>query len=102
MRFPPEEYPFQHWDHYGTYMPPEPAAGLGGALLIHVDEAAHISGPFRLALAGQEMLVAEFPAKECLALGGSADFMLRMEVMPRDIIIRENMITSDWFDLEDR
>jgi hypothetical protein len=71
-------------------------------VLIHVDEAAHISGPFRLVLAGQEMLVAEFPAKECLAMGGSADFMLRMEIMPRDVIIRENMITSDWFDLEDR
>jgi hypothetical protein len=102
MRFPPEEYTLKLWAEYGTYMPPDPERGLGGALLIHVDESTRISGPFRVQLVGNEMLVVELPVQDCITMGGSADYQLRAHVLPRDILIRENMMTSDWIDLEER
>jgi hypothetical protein len=102
MRYPPEEYSLRRWADYGTYVPPGPERGLGGALLIHVDESVRISGPFRFQLTGNEMLVVELPVPDCIAMGGSADYQLRAQVLPRDILIRENMMTSDWMDLEER
>jgi hypothetical protein len=37
-----------------------------------------------------------------VAMGGADAYKLVAEVLPKDIIIRPNMITSDWWDLDER
>jgi len=53
---------------------------------------------FRLVLGGSEMLEVEVGA-EALLPNSYRHYKLRLDIWPRDIAIRLNMATSDWFDL---
>jgi hypothetical protein len=75
---------------------------MGMALLMHIDEAARISGPFLISLSGSAPLRVEFPAQKAVAMVGVDAYKLVAEVPPKDIIIRDNMLTSEWWDLDER
>jgi hypothetical protein len=75
---------------------------VAGALLLHVDEAARLGGPFRFALAAANTIAFDLPAQNMLQMGGAADYRLHAEIRVSDIIFRENMFTSEWWDLEER
>jgi hypothetical protein len=102
MRHPPADFLLEPWAAYGIYRATEPEDGLGMALLLHVDDAARITGPFWVALGGVEPLKVDFPAQKAVAMGGANAYRLVAETRPSEIIIRENMTTSAWWDLDER
>jgi hypothetical protein len=102
MRYPPADFILEPWADYGTYLAPVPESGVGMALLMHIDEEARISGPFRISLSGSAPLHVEFPAQKAVAMGGADAYKLVAEILPKDIVIRPNMITSEWWDLDER
>jgi hypothetical protein len=48
------------------------------------------------------MIRVDLPLKEVIFLGGSDNYRLLWELLPRDLRLRENMLTSDWIDLDER
>jgi hypothetical protein len=79
-----------------------PDGGVAGALLLHVDEAARLGMPFRFALSAAGTIAFDVPAQNVLQMGGAAEYRLQAEFRAADIIFRENMFTSEWWDLEER
>jgi hypothetical protein len=102
MRYPPEEFDIRAAAGYGQFSVAEPAAPLVGAVLIHVDEGAKVHGGYKMVLGGTELIQVDLPLKEVLFLGGSDNYRPVWELWPRDLKLRENMLTSDWFDLDER
>jgi hypothetical protein len=102
MRYPPEEFDIRADAEYGQFRVAESAQPLTAAVLIHVDEAAKISGSYRIVLGGSEMLRVDLPLKEVIFMGGSDNYRLLWELWPRDLRLRENMLSSDWIDLDER
>jgi hypothetical protein len=102
VSYPPDEFDIRRAADYGSFGLHEAASPLAAAVLVHVDEAAKIFGGYKIVLGGTETLKLDVPAKEVLFMGESENYRIQMEVWPRDIHIRENMMSSDWFDLVER
>jgi hypothetical protein len=102
LTYPPDEFDIKRNAEYGSFGLQEVTSPLAAAVLIHVDEAAKIYGGYRIVLGGNETIKLDVPAKEVLFMGESDSYRIQMEVWPRDIHIRENMMSSDWIDLVDR
>jgi hypothetical protein len=102
MRYPPDEFDIRPAAAYGQYSIAEPTSPLVAAVLVHVDEGAKIYGGYKLVLGGTELLKVDLPLKEVLFMGGSDNYRLVWELWPRDLKIRDNMLTSDWFNLDER
>jgi hypothetical protein len=102
VRYPPDEFYLHPWATFSNFMVPNPESGVVGALLHHVDEAARVGGPFRFTLAAGDDIAFDLPAQNVLQIGGAAEYRLTAEIRATDIIFRENMFTSEWWDLEER
>jgi hypothetical protein len=102
VNYPPDEFDIRRAAEYGNFSLLDVTSPLAAAVLVHVDEAAKIFGGYKIVLGGTETLKLDVPAKEVLFMGESESYRIRMEMWPRDIRIRENMMTSDWFDLMER
>jgi hypothetical protein len=101
-RYPPDEFELRNDSDYGSFRLAEPQHKLEGALLVHVDESAKLTGSYKIALGGSELLKVDIPANNLVITGGSASYRIKMEIWPADIKIRENMMTSNWLDLDER
>jgi hypothetical protein len=75
---------------------------LTGALLIEVQPDGSVSGQQRFVLDGLSILDLDIQANKMVSCTGSSGFSFRWQVWPRDIKLRPNAFTSDWFDLTDR
>jgi hypothetical protein len=102
LSYPPDEFDIRRDAEYGNYGLPDAASPLAAAVLVHVDESAKIYGGYKIVLGGTETLKLDVSAKEVLFMGESESYRIQMEVWPRDIRIRENMMSSDWIDLVER
>jgi hypothetical protein len=102
VSYPPDEFYLHPWATFHSFNPQVPESGVAGALLLHVDEAARLGGPFRFVLAAGNAIPLDLPAQNVLQMGGAADYRLHAEIRASDIIFRENMFTSEWWDLEER
>jgi hypothetical protein len=102
MRYPPEEFDIRAAADYGQFAAAGAAQPLTASVLIHVDEEAKIFGNYKFVLGGSEMIRVDLPLKEVIFLGGSDNYRLLWELWPRDLRLRENMLTSDWIDLDER
>jgi hypothetical protein len=100
--YPPDDFDIRKSVDYGNFTMLEVTSPLAANVLIHVDEEAKIRGNYRIVLGGSETLKVDVPAKDVIFMGGSDNYRFLMEVWPRDIRIRENMMSSEWFDLEER
>jgi hypothetical protein len=100
--YPPDDFDIRKASDYSNFAMSEAASPLAASVLIHVDEEAKICGNYRIVLGGSVTLKVDVPAKEAIFMGGSDNYRLLLEVWPRDIRIRENMMSSEWFDLEER
>ena len=102
MRYPPDEWRILPEDGFATHVIENAEQALTADVLLQVGRSAKLEGCFKIQLGGSEILHADFPAKNALVMGGAASFKLVLERWPRDINIRVNTTTSEWFDLEER
>jgi hypothetical protein len=100
--YPPDDFDIRKASDYGNFAMPETSSPVAASVLIHVDEEAKVCGNYRISLGGSETLKVDVPAKDVIFMGGSDNYRFLLEVWPRDVRIRENMMSSDWFDLEER
>jgi hypothetical protein len=89
VRYPPDEFDLQDASEYGAFRLTEPRHQLEGALLVQVDEATKLSGSFKFALGGTELLKVDVPANDLIIMGSSASYRIVMETWPADIKLRE-------------
>jgi hypothetical protein len=64
VRYPPDEFDLRPSSEYGAFRLAEPGHQLEGALLVQVDESAKLSGSFKFALGGTELLKVNVAANE--------------------------------------
>ena len=102
MRYPPEDWVIKPEDEFGSYMAPDNDTQLTAEVLLQVSRTAMIDGCYKIKLGGSEILSATILAKDVLIMGGAASFILTIERWPRDIAVKVNTMTSDWFDVEER
>jgi hypothetical protein len=100
-------YPMIPWEIHSvadlpSYALTEVVDTLTGALLIEVQPDGSVSGQQRFVLDGLSILDLDIQANKMVSCAGSSGFSLKWQVWPRDIKLRPNAFTSDWFDLTDR
>jgi hypothetical protein len=53
-------------------------------------------------LSGNAILNIEMAANQMVSVGSSSGFTFQWQLWPRDIRLRPNTLSSEWFDLTDR
>ena len=102
MRFPPDEWLIRLDDLFESTVGDDSTSKLSAEVLVQTDNAARISGCFRILLSGVDTIKLDIPAEDILIMGGAAAYRIKMEKRPQDIILRTNATTSEWFDLMER
>ena len=102
MRYPPEEWGIRSEEMFGSHEASDTELPLIADVLVQVNRAAKLDGCYKIVLGGSGMLSVTLQAKDVLVMGGAAAFTLTLERWPRDVVIKINMTTSDWFDVEER
>jgi hypothetical protein len=77
-------------------------SALEGALLLEVQPDGRISGEWGFVLGGNAILNIETAANQMVSAGGSSGYVFQWQLWPRDIRLRPNTLSSEWFDLTDR
>ena len=72
---------------------------LGAELMAQVRPNGRSMDHFRLAVGGSHIVTARFNARDIYANQAVPNLDIKWETWPRDVAIRRNMITSEWFDL---
>ena len=102
MRFPPDEWSIRLDDLFESTVGDDSTSKLSAEVLVQTDNAARISGCFRILLSGVDTIKLDIPTENILIMGGAAAYRIKMETRPQDIILRTNATTSEWFDLMER
>ena len=102
MRFPPDEWCIRLDDLFERTVGDDSTSKLSAEVLVPTDNAARISGCFKILLSGRDSIKLDIPAENILIMGGAAAYRIKIEKRPQDIILRTNATTSEWFDLSDR
>ena len=97
MEFPPEWLIFPN-DEFDIAAPRDPGR-CGVELMAQVRPNGRIMDHFRLAVGGTQLLENSFITSELCANQAIPDMTIKWDVWPRDVKIRRNMSTSEWFDL---
>ena len=75
---------------------------LGMELLAQVRTNGRVMDHFRVALGGNTIIKVNFPAKDIYPNQAVPNLQIKWDIWGRDIIIRRNMVTSEWEDLTGR
>jgi len=98
MEYPPEEWPIFQAADFELAVPRDP-----GALGVEVMAQARINGRivdhFRVAVGGANILRVNFTTRDIFLSERLPSTPLQYEVWPRDVVLRRNMASSDWLDV---
>jgi hypothetical protein len=100
--YPPPQWEVNPLDILPTYRLANETSPLEGALLLEVQPDGRISGEWRFVHGGSAILSIEVVANQMVSAGGSSGFTFQWQLWPRDIKLRPNTLSSEWFDLTDR
>ena len=81
---------------------PRDPGDLGMELLAQVRTNVRVMDHFRVALGGNTIIKVNFPAKDIYPNQAVPNLQIKWDIWGRDIIIRRNMVTSEWEDLTGR
>ena len=99
VTFPPREgWEVMDDQHFPTFQPWWPDL----ALLVQVSPEGGYSGCFRLALRGNQTFKCQMGADRLLAGLEAANYNLTIQIRAEELSFRDNSITSDWFDADQR
>jgi hypothetical protein len=80
---------------------PRAAGELGAELLVQARPNGRMLDHFRVTMGGSRILDVSFPVSKIINLPAAANaWKLKMQVWPRDVILRRNMTTSEWVNLD--
>jgi hypothetical protein len=94
MEFPPSWRVFEA-EEFSSAMP-RAAGELGAELLVQVRPNGRMLDHFRVTLGGSRILDVSFPVSNIISMPAANAWRLKMQVWPRDVVLRRNMTTSDW------
>ncbi len=100
MEFPPDEwscFPMGEFELAEARNPMD----CGVELLVQARANGRMLDHARMVLGGSKLLEVKIPFRELLSVEETPDWELVYTTWPRQIAIRRNMATSDWFDVRD-
>ena len=98
MDFPPSEWVIFQAADFDTMEPRNPG-DWGMEVLAQIRSNGRISDHWRIALGGTKVVEATFQLSELLpAASQLPDWTVSYQMFPRDIVIRRNMVSSNWID----
>jgi hypothetical protein len=100
--YPPADWDIIPVEQFATHAIESVVEPLEGLLVLNVDRNTAIRGNFRFILDGKEKLNIDHLASELLVVGGASSFKLQWQTWPKDILLRQNSLTSSWTDVADR
>jgi hypothetical protein len=100
--YPPADWDIIPVEQFATHTIESVVEPLEGLLVLNVDRNTAIRGNFRFILDGKEKLNMDHLASELLVVGGASSFKLQWQAWPKDILLRQNSLTSSWIDVADR
>jgi len=100
MDFPPEEWDIFPAEDFELAEPRDPGT-CGVEVMVQIRNNGRIMDHFRLAVGGSAMLEVAIKLKQVIEHNEIPDITANLKIWPRDVKIRRNMTTSDWFDLMD-
>ena len=100
MEFPPQ-WVIVEAEDFNLPAPRDPG-DLGMELLAQVRTNGRVMDHFRVALGGNTIIKVNFPAKDIYPNQAVPNLQIKWDIWGRDIIIRRNMVTSEWEDLTGR
>ena len=100
MEFPPPNWDIFPGAEFENAMPRNPG-NLGAEVMAQVRPNGRILDHIRIALDGSEQINLTANISTILPIDGLPEWKLVYNTWPRDILMRRNMTTSDWFDLRE-
>ena len=100
MEFPPQ-WVIVEAEDFNLPAPRDPG-DLGMELLAQVRTNGRVMDHFRVALGGITIIKVNLPANDIYVNQAVPNLQIKWDVWGRDIIIRRNMVTSEWEDLTGR
>ena len=99
------EFPPAHWDifpgaEFENATPRDPGK-LGAEVMAQVRPNGLILDDILIALDGSEQIILTASISTILPIEGLPEWKLVYKTWPREILMRRNMTTSDWFDLRE-
>ncbi len=98
MDFPPENWVIFPAEDFALAQPRNPGV-LGAEIMAQVRANGRITDHWRVALGGSEVLEASFELSALLPAASSLPaWNITYQQFPRDVVIRRNMLSSEWYD----
>jgi hypothetical protein len=88
-------------DHYALAGPREPGE-LGAELLVQARATGRLQDHFKFAIDGTTFITAEVPSSQLFLSDMLPSVVIKIQLRPREIGIRQNLSTSEWIDVLDR
>jgi hypothetical protein len=88
-------------DHYALAGPREPGE-LGAELLVQARPSGRLQDHFRFVVDGTTFLTAEIPSCKLFLSDMLPSVIVKIQLRPREIGIRQNLTTSEWVDVIDK
>jgi hypothetical protein len=98
MEYPPNWQVFE-MEQFSSALP-RSAGELQAELLVQARPNGRMLDHFRVTLGGSRILDVTFPLAKILNMPAAAEWKVKMQMWPRDIILRRNMTTSEWTDID--
>ena len=100
MEFTPPNWDIFPGAEFENAMPRNPG-NMGAEVMAQVRPNGRILDHIRIALDGSEQINLTANISTILPIDGLPEWKLVYNTWPRDILMRQNMTTSDWFDLRE-
>jgi len=100
MDFPPEEWDIFPTEDFELAEPRDPGE-CGAEVMVQIRNNGRIMDHFRLAIGGSAMIEVAIKLRQVIEHNDIPDLTANLKIWPRDVKIRRNMTTSNWFDLLD-
>jgi hypothetical protein len=98
MEFPPNWQIFEA-EEFASAMP-RAAGELGAELLVQARPNGRMLDHFRVTMGGSRILDVSFPVSKIINMPAANAWKLKIQVWPRDVVLRRNMTTSEWTNID--
>jgi hypothetical protein len=98
MEFPPGWQIFES-DQFSSATP-RAAGELGAELLVQARPNGRMLDHFRVTMGGSRILDISFQMANIINLPAASGWKFKMQIWPRDVVLRRNMTTSDWLNVD--
>jgi hypothetical protein len=99
MEYPPSSWQVFEADLFATAQPRSPGE-LGAELCVQARPNGRMLDHFRITLGRNRILDVNFAMAKVLQIPQVATWRFKMQQWPRDVVVRRNMTTTEWVNME--